>query len=266
MKFIDTHPDFETYQSDLFQTSEMSRSFIESFQGHIIGHITNSGEFRHVIRIIAKYVPCEPGTNSNFPWIQSDLDDVIWRLFNKKRFPRIMDCILEVVNTYFANDIYDINELLEESMVGYKIANDGSCWEIRHDVSKNSETISETIVDVPHSYENTVQHLLQAKEQLIRIENERARKDALRDCVSALEAHLKYISGKNDFRAAVAYLVDNDQGSKKIIRDALTIWTYVHDEVPEIRHGHIQNVELSEAAVLYWIDRIMSLIKYLSKM
>lgn len=199
MKFIDTHPDFETYHSEKLHISEIPRSLIESLQGYIIGHITNSGEFRHIIRIIAKYVPCEPGTNYNFPWIQSDLDDVIWRLFNKKRFPKIMDCILEIVNTYFINDIDDINDLLEEALIGYKIANDGSCWEIRQEIEKNSETITETILEVPHSYENTLQHLLQAKEQLIRIENERARKDALRDCVSALEAHLKIYQGRKTF-------------------------------------------------------------------
>lgn len=268
MKFIEAHPDFKSYASEKFYTNEIPRDFVEAFKGYIIGNIKKSHEFRDIISIIAKYVPCEPGTNWNFPWITSDLDDAIWKLYRKNKFPKFMDCIAEIVENYFTNELEDINELFEDSLIGYKLSflpYEGSRWEIRNDVEKQAEAISETIVEVPHSYENTVLHLLQAKEQLTRIKNSRARKDALRDCVSALEAHLKYISGKNDFRAAVNFLVDNHRGSKKIIKDALTIWTYVHEEVPEIRHGHVDNIDLSEDAILYWIDRIMSLIKYLSK-
>ncbi|MEI5948064.1 hypothetical protein WBS58_22435 [Bacillus albus] len=268
MKFLELHPDFEKYESDKYFTDEIPRQFLDAFKGYIIGNVTESGDFRHIIAIIAKYVPCEPGTNWNFPWINTDLDDVIWKLFNKNRFPKFMDCIGEITKNYFDENLDDINEILEDSSIGYTLSltkYEGPIWDIRESIESRTEAVSEALDELLFTYENTSQHLNQAKEQLARIETPRARKDALRDCVSALESHLKYLSPKNDFRSAVTELVSRDIGSKKIIRDALTIWTYVHEDLPDIRHGHTEDIALSSEEVLYWIDRIMALIKYLSR-
>ncbi|AXK21471.1 hypothetical protein [Bacillus sp. COPE52] len=268
MKFIEQHRDYQTYESDEYYTDEIPREFLGAIKGYISGHITNAGEFRHIIAIIAKYVPCDPGTNWNFPWITSDLDDVIWNLYQKKRFPKFMDCIGEIVENYFQDELDDINDMLEDASIGYTLSlleREGSIWEIRDSVENRTETVSEALGELLFTYENTSQHLNQAKEQLGRMETPRARKDALRDCVSALESHLKYLSGKNDFRASVAELVSRGIGSKKAIKDALTIWSYVHEDIPDVRHGHTEDISLSSEEALYWIDRIMALIKYLSR-
>lgn len=269
MKFIELHKDFKSYSSDKYHTDNIPRDFVNAFKGYIIGQIENPGEFRHIIGIIAKHVPCDPGTNWNFPWIKEDLDDVIWALHRKNRFPKFMDCIGEIASTYFSDSIDEINEILEDSLIGYILRLDdwdGVVWEIREDIENRTETVTEALEELPFTYENAAQHLEQAKEQLSRIENPRARKDALRDCVSALESHLKYLSGKDDFRAAVTELVGQNIGNKKIIRDALTIWNYVHEDVPDIRHGHTENFAMPTEEVLYYIDRTMSLIKYLSRL
>lgn len=219
-------------------------------KGLLLDILINTGEFKYIITIIAKYVPCDPGTNWGFPWIRQDLDDVLWNLYRKKRFPRFMDCVGEIVITYFKDKTDEINEILEDSLVGYVLTIDSLnniIWEIREDVESRVESVSEAIDEIPFTFENTVQHLDQAKEQLLRIDNPRARKDALRDCVSALEAHLKYLSGKKDFR------------------DALTIWNFVHEDVPDIRHGHSEIFIFEKEEVLYYIERTTALIKYLSR-
>jgi len=266
--FIELHKDYKSYTSEKYYTDEITRDFVEAFKGFIMGHINNAGIFKNIISVIAKYVPCDPGTNWGFPWLRQDLDDVIWNLHRKNRFPRFMNCIAEITDEYFKDKIDEINEILEDSLIGYVLSiNSGHdlTWEIRDDVESRTITVSEALGEIPFTYENTAQHLEQAKEQLSRIDNPRARKDALRDCVSALEAHLKYLSGKDDFRAAVTELVAQNIGNKKILRDSLTIWTFVHDDVPDIRHGHSESISMEKEEVLYYIDRTMSLIKYLSR-
>ncbi|MFD0084204.1 hypothetical protein [Priestia megaterium] len=266
--FIELHNGYKSYTSEKYYTDEIPRDFVDAFKGFIIGHIDNTGEFKHIISIIAKYVPCDPGTNWGFPWLKEDLDDVIWNLYRKNRFPRFMDCIGEIADQYFKDKIDEINEILEDSLIGYVLfinSYDDLNWEIRDDVESRAVTVSEALEEIPFTYENTAQHLAQAKEQLSRIDNPRARKDALRDCVSALESHLKYLSGKGDFRASVAELISRNIGNKKILRDALTIWTFVHEDVPDIRHGHSESISMEKEEVLYYIDRTMSLIKYLSR-
>ena len=267
-KFTEIHEDYKNYTSEKYYINEIPRDFVDAFKGFIVGHIENTGEFKHIITIIAKYVPCDPGTNWGFPWLREDLDDVIWSLYRKNRFPKFMDCIGEIVQEYFKDKIDDINEILEDSLIGYVLSIDpweSVNWDIRENVESRTVTVSEALEEIPFTYENTAQHLEQAKEQLSRIDNPRARKDALRDCVSALESHLKYLSGKDDFRAAVKELVDQNVGDKKILRDALTIWTFVHEDVPDIRHGHSESISMEKEEVLYYIDRTMSLIKYLSR-
>ncbi|EIM08333.1 hypothetical protein A1A1_01338 [Planococcus antarcticus DSM 14505] len=267
-KFIDTHPDYKNYSSEKYFTDEITRDFVDAFKGFIIGHITNTGQFKNIISIIAKNVPCSPGSNWGFPWLHEDLDDVLWNLQRKNRFPKFMDCIIEITATYFKTDIEDVNDVLEDSLIGYYLENDlleGLTWKVREDIEASIQSVSEALEEIPLSFKNTIDHLEQAKEQLARIDNPRARKDALRDCVSALEAHLKYLSGKNDFRQCVSELVDEKIGDKKILKDALTIWRYVHEDVPDIRHGHDANISLEKEEVLYYIDRTMSLIKYLSR-
>ncbi|MBJ7967905.1 hypothetical protein [Bacillus cereus] len=268
MKFIEQHRNYQTYESNEYYTNEIPREFLGAIKGYINGHITDAEEFKQIISIIAKYVPCEPGTNWGFPWLISDLDDVIWNLYQKKRFPKFMDCIGEIAENFFQDKLDDINEMLKDASIGYTLSlleREGSIWEVRESIENRTETVSEALEGLLFTYENTNQHLNQAKEQLTRMETPRARKDALRDCVSALESHLKYLSGMNDFRASVAELVRRDIGSKKVIKDALTIWTYVHEGIPDVRHGHTEDVPLSSEEALYWIDRIMALIKYLSR-
>lgn len=268
MKFTDLHNDYKNYISENYYTDEMPRDFVQAFKGYIIGNVDNVEEFKRIIATIAKYVPCEPGTNWGFPWLNQDLDDVVWRLYEKKRFNKFMDCIGEVVINHFRNEVEDINEILEDSRVGYVLQINSYydvTWVTREDIENSIESVKETIDEIPFNFENTIQHLEQAKEQLSRIDNPRARKDALRDCVSALEAHLKYLSGINDFRNSVNELVERNIGNKKILRDALTIWTFVHEDVPDIRHGHSEDIDFEKEEVLYYIDRTTALIKYLSR-
>ncbi|OUM91097.1 hypothetical protein [Parageobacillus thermoglucosidasius] len=268
MRFLEQHPDYETYHSDKYLTKEIPKDFVEALIGYIVGNRTDSTSLRNIINTIAKHVPCHPGYEWKLPYLLADLEKVIWKLYNKKNFPKFMDCIAELTEKYFINEVDEINELLMEASIGYKLSYcfpEGMVWEVNNDIGKQTQTLSETLKEIPGTYENTIEHLQQAKEQLKKIDTSRARKDALRDCVSALEAYLKYISGESKLKNAVEYLINNHQANKKIIRDALTIWDLVNDKIPDIRHGTTVNKDLPEEEVLYWIDRIMALIKYISR-
>src|SRR5699024_11193171 len=118
-------------------------------------------------------------------------------LRRKNKFNKIMDCIAEIA-VYFDRDIDEFNELLEDNSIGFQLYNDphGTVWEVMDGVTNYSEEIEEALDVVANKHVNVIEHLIQARKQLLEINNHRARKDALRDAISALEAQLKYITGE----------------------------------------------------------------------
>lgn len=110
---------------------------------------------------------------------------------------------------------------------------------------------------LPSIFESSREHLEQAKIQLSRSDqSSRARKDALRDCISALEALLRQVSGENDLRASVQNLIADFWGPKAVLRDAIAIWTHIHEKKPDVRHGNPELIDLPIEETIYWIDRI----------
>ncbi|EJT6664089.1 hypothetical protein C4D51_09840 [Clostridium perfringens] len=82
-------------------------------------------------------------------------------------------------------------------------------------------------------------HIRQAKEQLSKCEDSRARKDAIRDCLSAMETLLKKITHTNNVNNAVSLMIkdSNTWGPKIIVTDAIKMWKLFHEDYKDIRHG-----------------------------
>lgn len=132
-----------------------------------------------------------------------------------------------------------------------------------HLAKENIKPLEETIKDTQDIYQQTQSHLKQARQHIFSIDNERSRKDALRDCLSAMEALVKYISGENDIKPSTKYLKDNNYGPDIIVKDGLSIWDRIHNLYPDIRHGSATVSNLTESEALYWIERILTFVNYL---
>lgn len=265
LKFIEQHPDYELYNTDDYYLKDIPRELIEPLKGFLIGQAESPSDLKRYCAIIAKYIPASPSTNWGWDWILGDLDDLIWQLFNKKRFPKFMDCLSELASE--TGELDDINDILGDVNIGYfleKVPFEGLVWKSKNPIDHYAESINESLEELPSIFESTREHLEQAKLQLARSDkSSRARKDALRDCISALEALLRQISGENDLRSSVQNLISNDWGPKAVLRDATSIWTHIHEQKPDVRHGNPELIDLPIEETIFWINRINSLVKYI---
>jgi hypothetical protein len=134
-----------------------------------------------------------------------------------------------------------------------------------HLAKENLKPLQETIKTVPNIYQQTQSHLIQARQHIASINDERSRKDAVRDCLSAMEALVKQISGINDVRDAIEHIKKGDYGPKPILRDGRSLWDRVHELYPDVRHGAGETSNITEAEALYWIERILAFVNYLAR-
>lgn len=270
MKFKEMHPDYQNYASDRYVVNDMPREFFSAFQGLIIGAVDDSdyasGNLKRICDIIAKNIPTKPTLNTGYSWLLGDLDDFMGKLYSKK-LPKILDTISEIVEE-IGMDLDYVNEELEELSFGYKLdwnKYDGYVWIIMDGTENRIESVEEALKEIPSTQTNVIEHLKQAKKQILDISEGRSRKDALRDCVSALEAQLKYYTNTKKLEEAVPMIKNQYDIPRKIIGDAKLIWDRIHEQTPDVRHGSQINSDLSEAEALYWIDRLAALVKYLAR-
>lgn len=130
---------------------------------------------------------------------------------------------------------------------------------------ENLQPLEETTRTVPDIYQQTLSHLVQARKHIFSIDDTRSRKDALRDCLSAMEALIKQICGINDIRNGIDYLMKNNVGPNAILRDGRSTWDRIQELYPDIRHGNATASDISDAEALYWIERILAFVNYLSR-
>lgn len=272
MKFLEQHPDFKNYSSEKYYTDQIPTSFYNAFQSLIVSKAIKDDEspesiLKQACEIIATSLRLRVTSEWGYQILISELDYNLSKIQDAD-FPKQMDIIGEISSELLDADT--INEVFQKRNIGYEYLHDsyiGAMWNlIDEQIEINSNNISEAIEVADDAQVNVIQHLMQAKEQISRIDNPRARKDALRDCVSALESQVKYLSGENDFRNGVHKLRSSNFGNTKIIKDALTIWTFVHEDIKDIRHGHTEEFSITVEEALYYIDRITALIKYLSRL
>jgi hypothetical protein len=270
MKFKDTHPDYENYTSETHYYDHLPPRFFDAFQGLIVGAIENSeypnGKLRAACDVIARNIPTKPTSNTGWSWLINDLDDFVRQLKSKK-LNKILDTVAEVVDAIEIN-IDDINEVFEEIMFGFRLDYLGFSkyqWVQVEGTESYIESIEEAFEDIPKEQINVLENLMHAKKQIRELSETRSRKEALRNCISALESQLKYYSGEKKMEDAISKIKDEYNIPRKIISDAKLIWDRIHDQTPDVRHGSHINSELSEAEALYWIDRITALVKYLAR-
>ena len=278
-EFKQTHPTYETYESSTYEVQKIPKSIFSALQGIVIKAAQKTQQGLHylknIINLIAQTIPCEPGTAWSAGWIEQELDEYVERL-SKTKFYRQMDFFLALAE-YEGIDVDELNELLEDENFGYKLVRrkhgnyfiGNKCdWILREDVSSRIESIEETIETVQEVCHQTAAHLMQAKEQLSQQASERDIKDAVRDSLSAMETMVKKITGKNDIKDAIQVFRDNPDiwGRAEVVKEGLSLWDRMHNFYPDIRHGNpmISNLPVEEA--IFWIERITSYVRYITKM
>ncbi|MBL1352743.1 MAG: hypothetical protein COA61_005330 [Zetaproteobacteria bacterium] len=269
MSFKQQHPNYQNYENENYHVNDFPDSLFLALEGYITRYCSGANQLKYVINDIASRIPCETTQNWGWDFLVTDLSNCLWR-FRKSKFHKVMDFLSDFYCQFQENiKTGEFNEFLDDLEIGYTLKNElrEECtWELRENVECRIESICESENEIKDICSQTLDHLSQAKEHLINTENNRDRKDAIRDCMSAMEAMLKTITKKKDINTATAFMRQtNKWGAVIIVKDGVSIWNRLHDMYPDIRHGNPTKSELTDEEALYWVDRIICFIKYIAK-
>lgn len=269
MSFKSEHPDYKAYESSEYYVAELPSGMSSALQGFITRQCEDERELKAVINDIAGRIPTELTTNWGWSYLIEDLPHYVGKLC-KLPLPKVMDFLADVsTNSHLSFSVDDLNELLEDLGVGYVLEADrwsGSSWALRASVSSRTEAVEATTPHIKGICDQALDHLKQAKEHLVNTTNDRDRKDAIRDCLSAMESMLKALSGKADIKDATTELrTCKTWGPDIIVKDGLSLWDRMHDLYPDIRHGNPKKTDITDEEALYWLERITCFIRYMSR-
>jgi hypothetical protein len=271
MKFKDEHPSYKGYENNEYYFSEWPKNFSSALQGFLTRQCNGRGEYlKVVINDIAGRVPMELTTNWGWDYLIQDLPDYVNKLC-KLPFPKVMDFLSDAcTNNHLPFSVDDLNELLEDLNVGYIFEGDSwgnrGSWKLRSSITSRAEAVDDTTSHVESICEQTLNHLQQARKHLLNTSNDRDRKDAIRDGLSAMEAMMKTLSGESDISdASKALRATKAWGPDIIVKDGLTLWDRMHDLHPDIRHGNPKKSDITDEEALYWLDRITCYIRYIAR-
>ncbi len=186
------------------------------------------------------------------------------------KFYKLMDFLEDFAGHYLdGHGIEELNDLLKEYELGYRLYQSqpkGTTWELVAEVSQRTASVEAARVELRDSFELALEHLGQAVEHLKKADTDRSRKDAVRDCMSAMESMMKSLAKQADIKDATTILrAEGSWGPQEIVKDALAIWNRLHDLYPDIRHGQSAAAPISEEESLYWTDRIIAFRRYMTR-
>jgi hypothetical protein len=273
MSFKDDFPDHTRYNESKYYYSRVPPGLNSALQGLIIRNCRDIEALKAVCADLAARIPTEPTSNWGWEWLVNDLRDYV-RLLSQK-FHKYMDFILDFADAHYFEDrelVEDLNDAFRDSDFGYSLVLEKEkgesylYWSLYEEPDVGDDSIEEASIHVKDVSEQAYDHLNQARDQLLKTDNPRAWKDALRDCLSAMEALVNTLGNDPDIKQSTSKLrADTRWGPDVIIKDGLSMWNKMHDLYPDIRHGSSEKTALSREEAVYWIDRLMAFVSYLAK-
>ena len=143
--------------------------------------------------------------------------------------------------------------------------------------SESSDVINEIIttqVQVQSLSQQAYERFESAKRQFENVnEDERARKDAVRSCVDAMEALIKELGGNDEIGEATKNLKDarDDQGVAlwgpvELVKDGNNLFNLLHRLYPDVRHGtqDLITADMTMEEAEYFVGRITTFMKYIA--
>jgi hypothetical protein len=257
------HPNYASYGGGTYEVGSIPQGVIRGLEGLLQRH----GPLRSNVDLFRSYIPQGPTGNWGSPWLDQDMSEALSDL-SKKPLHKMMDAIAEWTSQNLqSNLVSELEELLVEYNFGYQLVRNGPGfeWQLRDDSSAltvtNIESAKEVVVDV---CEEALRHLQEAITAVER-EGERARKNAIRDAMSAMESLYKAITKTDDIADAWKTLrADGSWGPTEILKDGYSIWNHLHHMYPDIRHGQATGTDITAEEAHYWIDRICAIVRYLA--
>lgn len=241
----------------------------------------NSNKLKAVINNIAEITGGQITTNWGWDFLENDISDCVMDIRKKvnggrvEHFEAFMDC-LAVLHDIGSLTCDDINEFLEDHGFGYQCEvglTDSLHW-IAVEKSGVVDDIKDTQTVVKPLSQQAYDRFESALRQFEDINrDERARKDAVRSCVDAMEALIKELGNDNDIGEATKHLKDEIDvqgyhiwGPVELVKEGNNLFNQLHRLYPDVRHGtqdyDTSVMKMEEAE--YFVGKITAFMKYIA--
>lgn len=273
MSFRRDIPNYKTLHSETFNLTSVDKNIWTKLEAYSQRVCNNSDELKALINRLSELALIPATTNWGWDFLVNDLSNVIYALskdVNNGKFHLLMDTIAVIADAGSV-DLEEIDEFLLEFNLGYYLNIDPFTrkhfWTVREDITDLTENIENVEELIKDGFQQAIEHFEQAKKQLANADSERARKDAVRDCASAMESVIKILGEDNDIRNASRKLRDqNLWGEDTIVKDGDAIFNTLHRLYPDLRHGSTEVSSMSVEEAQYWVDRITAYVSYMIRM
>jgi hypothetical protein len=266
MSFLKDIPDYKNYNNEDFYMTSLPGTY--DMWNELQAYANRAEYLQRVVNRLNDLVLLPPTTNSG-GWLVTDLENAFSTLRKKVIAGKIslfFDAVIIIIEESFL-DLEEINEFLLQYEIGYEVYKGFGCynWSVRDNIPKMSENIDKTLKILKKTpFEQAVENLQQAKVHFQNLSNERALKDAVRDCASAMESIIKILGNNNDIKIASKTLRDSKLwGLDDIVKDGDAIFSKLHHLYPDFRHGSIGMSSMTVNEAKYWADRMICFIDYI---
>lgn len=273
MSFRRDIPNYKTLHSENFNLTTVDKNIWTKLEAYSQRVCDNSDQLKALVNRLSELALIPATTNWGWDFLVNDLSHVIYVLgkqVSDGKFYLLMDTVALIAEAG-SIDIEEIDEFLIEFNLGYCLNVDPLTrkyfWTVRNDITDLTENIENVEELIKDGFQQAIEHFEQAKKQLANADSERARKDAVRDCASAMESVIKILGEDNDIRNASRKLRDqNLWGEDTIVKDGDAIFNTLHRLYPDLRHGSTEVSSMSVEEAQYWVDRITAYVSYMIRM
>ncbi len=216
-----------------------------------------------------------PTTNWDTASLKAEIRSA-YHILEESGFDKFMDATLNAVQRLSKTHpsaqpalLDKINDTLLTANLGYTVrtvdGTDRLAWEARAEAAAGVVSLNVTAAAVADTSKEAFEHLEQAKTHLLNPASSRSRKDAVRDAMSAMESMVKKLAGENDYDDACKKLRDEKVwGIDQIIKEAQSVWGFLHKHHPDVRHGQANGTDITLEEAIYWIERITTFVRYMA--
>lgn len=271
MSFKDDIPNYKTLTSKDYHMTDAPDDIWEKLEACAVRAAKEVG-LKGIVNELNDLALKPPTNNWGDDWLVGDLSEAIWSIrqqVGKGKLYLLYDAFSICVQSGDL-DVDEINELLEDCQSGYFLDGDPIFrryqWATRESVEDLAEEIADAkkIIRKKSKFRQAVEHFEQAQKQFEDASNERARKNAVRDCASAMETIVKICGNANDIKIATKNLrSDEEWGKAEIVKDGDAIFNAIHRLYPDVRHGSTETSEMPLNEARYWVGRISAYVQYM---
>lgn len=281
MAFKDDIPEFRAIADGELYMHTVPDEIWTPMESLIRKAAANADKLRAIINNIAEITGGQMTNNWGWNFLENDIPDCvagIRQMVKGKRvehFEAFMDC-LGVLHDIGDLTVDDINRFLEDYGIGYRCDSErgvGLTWSPIENIS-----VVDDIVDAQIQIKSLSQQAYERFESALRqFEDvscdERARKDAVRSCIDAMEALIKELGAEEEIGNATKRLKDEKDGNGvllwgpvEMVKDGNNLFNLLHKLYPDVRHGtqDITTANMSIEEAEYFVRRITAYVKYMT--